>query len=523
MRHRRAIFALILKELRELGPLWLVVLVSVYTEALVLGGGLYPVSGTLYGLGALALGAMSIGHEYRHSTLTTLLVQPIHRWHVLAVKIGVLAVLLGGLGTVTWTEWSLSVQPFWSARAPRGMGYGVWLLPLACALFLAPWFTMLCRSELAGMVFAIAVPALLLFCGHLAAILTYGMAPHAAPAVVAMQSRVVWIGMAAACAVGAVGIVRSFLRLQVMERRDLEIWFPAWLRARAATGSGAKRRVRNPYWALVRKELRLQQVPIGLACFFALGWMALWPWRGVMESRIDIDPVIAALTTLYIGVVVLLIASIASADERQLGTVAFQTIVPIAAWRQWAVKLIVVCGLTAALAVGLPQLLLAVSPGWWLSTRDLWLGITALSLIGLYVSTLNTSAIRSFLMSIGVIVVGAYTLVFVASQIWRLSRGIVSGLVAAWGQPMMAGGSVPSVPGGWLALWWAVMALLALLLLRFSMVNHLSFERGGRKVRRQIGWIVALVLILIIGQMAASWFRMSGPLWRQSQARSRSL
>ena len=47
-------------------------------------------------------------------------------------------------------------------------------------------------------------------------------------------------------------------------------------------------------------------------------------------------------TLLHAGAIPLLAGSLASAEERQLGTRDWQGLLPVAAWRQWAVKVAVV-------------------------------------------------------------------------------------------------------------------------------------------------------------------------------------
>ena len=55
-----------------------------------------------YGLGAVALGALSMGHEYTGRTLSLLLTQPVSRWRLFAVKSGIAALMLVALAAVAW-------------------------------------------------------------------------------------------------------------------------------------------------------------------------------------------------------------------------------------------------------------------------------------------------------------------------------------------------------------------------------------------------------------------------------------
>ena len=66
----------------------------------------------------------------------------------------------------------------WGANWP---GPTVIVVPIICALFVAPLLTMLCRSPLAGMIFAVVVPGLIGLAGELLAIARYGLDPSNKP------------------------------------------------------------------------------------------------------------------------------------------------------------------------------------------------------------------------------------------------------------------------------------------------------------------------------------------------------
>ena len=87
------------------------------------------------------------------------------------------------------------------------------------------------------------------------------------------------------------------------------------------------------------KELRLQQIPYVLAVLYAATMadasVAAPTDAGHCSTRR------ARVTVLYAGFVALLIGSLSSAQERHLGTLEWQTLQPVPAWKQWAVKVAV--------------------------------------------------------------------------------------------------------------------------------------------------------------------------------------
>ncbi len=84
-----------------------------------------------------------------------------------------------------------------------------------CAVCLAPALSMLCRSALAGVVFTIAIPGLLLLVGNIIATAWYGFVPT--DAVHAFISTFVWRGVSIACAAGAIATWVLFVRLEAIE------------------------------------------------------------------------------------------------------------------------------------------------------------------------------------------------------------------------------------------------------------------------------------------------------------------
>lgn len=515
MRAGRSLRPLVAKELRELGPLWLGAIAFVATCSIVLPGQGIVFGLSLYALAAVALGAMSMGHEYRHRTLGLLLAQPVRRSSVLLAKFGVLLGLLVLLGASVWTVWSLDE---WRVAASAASSVGPRMrpnlamvgLPLACGLFLAPWLTMLCRSELAGMVFAAAVPAVLWIAGQVVAVRTYGMSTLRDAEIVALRSAIVEPAMVVACVVGAVGSVYWFLNLQETGGRATEVRLPSWLRVGDTTaqpGRGFGRR--SPYWMLAKKEVRLQHLPFALAVLFAIAWVGL-AWSQTGDSQLDLDTLRKGLSVFYVGTVTMLVGAIASAEERQLGTLPAQSLVPMAAWKLWTVKVVCALSVLAVLTVAVPWALGTVAPGpsgvfgWPRNLSRMYLLVSSafgsLFVLSLYVSSVNTGGLRAFLVTIGAVVAAGSALGLVVDVMnhlagsW-LSRALVE---VPWLGRLGVTGRAFSLAVRWMSLGFG--AAIAVLLFRLAMVNHRFVERPAAVVRRQVAWISVAVLSAVVIQ-----------------------
>ncbi|MBK9238846.1 MAG: ABC transporter permease subunit [Acidobacteria bacterium] len=166
------------KELRELLPWWAAIVAGMLACWVLLqelppmlddrhftpdGRATVPPASMVFGLfayagGAIALGALSLGQEYSHGTLSGLLVQPASRARLLLTKFAVLWPMLLGLAALAMT--AFASDP-WFGAENSGKLLMLCALPFACGLFLAPWMTMACGGPLAGAVFGGALPSLL--------------------------------------------------------------------------------------------------------------------------------------------------------------------------------------------------------------------------------------------------------------------------------------------------------------------------------------------------------------------------
>ena len=200
----------------------------------------------------------------------------------------------------------------------------------------------------------------------------------------------------------------------------------------------------------------------------------------------------AVLTTIFSTSVPLLVGSLASAEERHFGTLDWQVLLPIATWKQWAVKSGMALGLSLALAIGVPVLLTAIHP----SGDDLRISafdavsVVALTISGIYVSSLCTSGLRALLASLvvapAVLGVGLFYRVSVANP-GGLRPSILPGRAAS-ALTVRDEGSITVLP-------LVLVAAFLWLVLSFALENHRSAEPGAKRVGQQATMMASCLAI----------------------------
>ena len=361
----------VIKEIRALFPAWMASLCAIGAAALI-GPRNRALGLVAYSVGSVTLGALSIGHEYTNRTLAQLLSLPSSRRRLLLIKLGVLTAMLLTLAAVAW---------------PTVLRPGERQLVVAtilCSLSLAPLLTMTSRNPLMGPVFVGAMP---MWISVLSRLWGFG---------------IVWGVTLAVCVPAAVASWRLFMRLEAIEGRDPDLHLPRWLRRAAPPNeaSVAPAYTRHPVWLLVKKELHLQQMTFAVAGVWVLIWIAISASTRIIPGFAGFPlPVVGIL---YGGLLALLIGSIASGEERQMGTLEWQQLLPMAAWKQWAVKVVTILGVAGLLSFALPVMLAAglVSINAWHA------GAIAVVTIGsLYVSSLSRSGLRALMVAAPVLLI----------------------------------------------------------------------------------------------------------------------
>lgn len=479
------------KEVRALAVPWMVsvacmVALAVANEPRIFG----PLALFAYLVGTVALGALSIGHEYTGRTLGLLLTLPVRRGRLLATKFSVLLGMLLTLRLVAETF------VFGDMPAPADARQMTSLIPVVCALFLAPWLTMVCRSAIAGAVFALTIPGLLMVIGELLGVALYG---HGS-VMEAFWKTFMWYGTLGPCAIGALLTWRMFTRLEAIEGLGQDVRLPQWLTARSAAGTAARQFTRrNPVWLLVKKELRLQQLPLALAALYIVESLCVVWVATSFDAKYGY--LFSSLMILHAGLLPLLIGSSASARERQMDTLQSQLLLPMAASAQWAVKVGVVFGLTLCLGLLLPASLVVVARLTSAGAAPLMqlepVIVATLLLAGgsLYLSSLCRSGLWALIISMPALVASALFVQLVSRPLGTAAYLAVRQSTAS-ATPQYA--SMDLLPSSYL-----VAAGFIAIALRFAFINHRSADRPAKRVLLQV--IVMGVFVTVGIAAGAAW------------------
>jgi hypothetical protein len=398
---------LVHKELRALTPVFVATLALVPLCALGGEPELMTIGLGVYVLGGAALGAQSIGHEFTYDTLGQLLALPGSRTRLLTVKLLVLAGLLAILAAVA----AVTLGPW------AGSLFDVFIvIPALLAVCMAPVLTMVGKGAMAGTVFTVAVYAGLW-------LLVPGITSPSFPADVDIQfhaATMFWMA-AAISGVAAVAGAVVFGRLESTGSPS-----GAWVsgrRVRAGSERSAARPPQHPVRALLHKELRLQMVALVVAGLYVVAW-ALVQILGT--STQETTYAFEGGTLLYQITLAVLIGALASAEERGLGTLHWQTLQPYAAWKQWTIKITTALALSVLLVVALPVVLRAIGADavegfavglhfairfvWSMRIEQAWTFaavLLTLTTIGLFTSSFNRSSLHALLAAGVLAVIGA--------------------------------------------------------------------------------------------------------------------
>jgi hypothetical protein len=346
---------------------------------------------------------------------------------------------------------------------------------------------------LAGAVFAIAVPGILELVAEFGGTALYGL--NAAGAIFAFKLAFVRSSLFYICAAAVVGVWWQFSRLEAVEGHQ-PLQLPSW-RGRGATAAAAGVSRQNPVVALIRKELHLQQISFVVVALYVLAWLALWVVhdRPPETPRVPLEP----LTMMYLGLLSILIGSVASAEERQLGTLPSQLLLPIAAWKQWSIKAGTTIALAVLLAIALPQLLYAVLP---LPddklpprlVRELLIAVVVLTAISLYISSLCATAVRAMVASIAVAVCAGIYSAFVANIVINtVFQAARSESPAGW----LPHAQIQRIQAASNHAMLFAAAAVVILTLRFAFVNHRSGEQRIGVTVAQAAMLIAVTTIFL--------------------------
>jgi hypothetical protein len=184
-------------------------------------------------------------------------------------------------------------------------------------------------------------------------------------------------------------------------------------------------RKQNRLWLLVNKELHLQQLSIAVAVLWAAGCVAAARWRpGAVQSLASATDAITFVTVFYSALVAMLVGALASAEERQLGTLQMAALASGDQVDAVGIKVATAVILALTLAVGVPAALaaggLALENGPFL-VPEFAIAVLAVTVGSLYVSSRSSSGMRALMTAMAALVAAQLVLGTVAS-----SRGFMS-------------------------------------------------------------------------------------------------
>ena len=431
----------LIKETRDLLPIFAGSLLLIAAPYLIFHLNDAGLGYVVLGLACAVMGGSSFGNEFQHRTISLLLAQPIARSVLWRDKM----LILGG-GMLA----SLLVLVVCLQVGRSGIDGESWLVPVLiplCAFCGAPYWTLLLRHGIGGMVFAVAIPGLLL---GVNALLTQRLFDEQTIAQVSVIILVIycalvyWLGYA------------KFKRLEAVDGPSRELSLPAGLEAffvrpltRASSG------FRGPFATLLKKEFRLQQISFLLAGMFVLfavvGACLIKRYPNLGEGIVGADCFIYAL------ILPLIAGATSVAEEKGWGITEWHLTLPPSALKQWSAKMLaalstsLVLGLVLPIATFLAGLALfgqLGARGSLPSAPELlcWpLGSLLLTSVAIYAASISNSTLRAILGTVGIIVAAWAVCLLVAFEAMKVVRAM--GLSMYYSHPgpeliplLMAGG-----------------------------------------------------------------------------------
>ncbi len=340
--------ALVKKEIRLLLPSWIAAMLLAMVQAITRPYDFYVASLLFFGLTVMALTTM--GREASLNTFSSmLLAQPAERLRIWQTKLSVLSVAFLTVFVVWLISFGIALlNSSWvadSVENPYNLFITICLI--AAATFTGGLWTTLLLRQLAGAFWlTLLVPAM--FSGFPAVILAQS---ESEPLFIAVFSVVIGVYSIA----GFFFARWLFFRAQDIGWSGGVIAMPEWKSLSARTGLA---RNRKPVFALVKKELQLQQVSLlgaaGLLMLHA-GTIVL---RVVHHFEVNsAGAILIALFWILWLVMAPVIGSMAVAEERRLGIMDGQLCLPVSRRTQYVIKAIVTSFLGILIGGVMPVLL----------------------------------------------------------------------------------------------------------------------------------------------------------------------
>jgi hypothetical protein len=476
--------ARLIKETRDLLPVFAATLPLIVVPTLI-----WPPAGFGYfalGVACVVMAGSSFGNEFQHRTLSLLLSQPIARsviWRekMLVLGAGIVISLIALLVSLV-VSGPISGRVEWLTLA---------LIPL-CAFCGAPYWTLSLRQSIVGMVSAVGAPCGIVAVYALVVMQLGGNEPDAlVPAVISLLfiycAVVYWLGYA------------KFKQLEAVDSPSRDLGLPAGLEAfLVAPLTRISSRFGGPFAALLKKELRLQQVSFLLAGLFVLiavaGFCLVKRYPEVSAGIVGGDILLYAL------ILPLIAGAISLAEERGWGIAEWHLTLPPSALTQWSAKMLAALSTSLVLGLLLPatMVLAGVALLGQLSTSSSlppvfailgWvLGQLLLTSIAVYAASFSRTTLQGILSALVILVASGGTLLLAAYWVHHVARAPIPWI----GQPLMEEGlALPLLSG----------ALLFVLCL-FQWFAWSNFRHYGLPAFR----FIAQLIVTLFSVWLLAWF-----------------
>jgi hypothetical protein len=202
-------------------------------------------------------------------------------------------------------------------------------------------------------------------------------------------------------------------------------------------------RVTGPTAALIKKELRLQSIAFFAAAAFcllaAIGGIIYLTGVTFADRQTKVGEVIFTIDLcLYVGVLPLLVGTMASTEEKSWGVVDWHATLSPSSVRQWLLKIVVALAVSVSLGFVLPVLLLIASGGVTMgdfespSVRIHTLSIyfaahVLITSVAIYAGSWASNTARAMVLAVAIFVIGGWFIAITAAiaQVYRhaLVRG----------------------------------------------------------------------------------------------------
>jgi hypothetical protein len=323
--------ALVKKEIRLLLPSWIVAMLLALVQAITRPYDFYIACLLFFGLTIMAL--TTIGRETSLNTFSLLLAQPAERMRIWQTKLSVLAVAFLTVLGVWLVAFGVAFIHSNVDASDQASSYNLFITIclIATATFTGGlWTTLLVRQVAGAFWLTLLVPGVL--SGFSTVFFVQSQSNNAVIAVLCVVIAIYSVG-------GFLFARWLFFRAQDVGWSGGVISLPEWKFFAARSENAVSTRNRKPIFALLKKELQLQQVSLmGAAGLLVLhiGVIVLRKYHHFPKD--SAGEVLTAIFWMLWLVIPPVIGSMAVAEERRLGVMEGQLCLPVSRRVQFAIK-----------------------------------------------------------------------------------------------------------------------------------------------------------------------------------------